>query len=79
MKKQLTELQRAQLMRALLELSNGRGGWFRARHHGERVTLASLHAKGFLDRRAWRGTTGHPDAANEYRANQGARNSGSWR
>ncbi len=43
-------------------------GWFRARSSGERVTLASLWRHGLLERRAWRGVEGEPDAAHEYRA-----------
>ena len=39
----------------------------RARSAGERVTLASLHRRGFAERRAWRGTEGQADAAHEYR------------
>lgn len=42
------------------------GVWYRAKGHGERVTLASLYYKGLLERRAWRGKAGDPDAANEY-------------
>lgn len=40
--------------------------WHRARSSGERVTLASLHRKGLLQRRAWRGAEGDADAAHEY-------------
>jgi hypothetical protein len=42
------------------------GEWARARRHGERPSLASLHARGFVIRRAWRGTEGDADAAYEY-------------
>lgn len=42
--------------------------WFRARRGGERASLAALHARGLVIRRAWRGEEGHPDAAYEYRA-----------
>ena len=48
-----------------------RGGWARARRHGERASLASLHARGFLVRRAWRGNEGEADAAYEYRLTDG--------
>lgn len=40
--------------------------WHRARSSGERVTLASLHRKGLLQRRARRGVEGDADAAYEY-------------
>lgn len=43
------------------------GQWARARRHGERPSLASLHTRGYLIRRPWRGEEGHPDAAYEYR------------
>lgn len=39
---------------------------YRSRTAGERVTLASLHARGHLVRRAWRGEAGQADAAYEY-------------
>jgi NADPH-dependent ferric siderophore reductase len=38
--------------------------WYRAADQGERVTLASLHAHGLLDRRVWRGSGA--SAAHEY-------------
>ena len=44
------------------------GGWFRARRHGERVTLASLYHNRLCERRAWRGREGEADAAYEYQA-----------
>jgi hypothetical protein len=53
--------------------ANAHGQWFRARGHGERVVLANLYYKGVLDRRAWRGKAGEPDAANEYRIRRGSR------
>jgi hypothetical protein len=40
--------------------------WCRALNQGERVTLAALHSKGLLARRAWRGHEGSPNAAHEY-------------
>jgi len=43
------------------------GAWYRARGHGDRVVLANLYRKGVLERRAWRGAEGDPDAAHEYR------------
>lgn len=43
-----------------------REGWYRSESNGERVTLASLHARGLLVRRARRGVAGEPDAAYEY-------------
>ncbi len=52
------------------------GRWYRAGDSGlgssggERVTLASLHTHGLLDRRAWRGVEGARDAAHEYRATE---------
>lgn len=65
-KSTLTEKQRAALVKAVrqwtpLEL------WIRASCHGERVTLASLHSRGFLERRARRGVEGEADAAYEYK------------
>ena len=42
------------------------GGWFRAEHPGQRVTLAALYRAGWLERRAWRGAEGDADAAHEY-------------
>jgi hypothetical protein len=43
------------------------GRWARARRHGERPSLASLHARGLVVRRPWRGADGAADAAYEYR------------
>ena len=43
-----------------------KGGWYRAAHPGQRVTLACLFRHGALERRAWRGVTGEADAAHEY-------------
>ncbi len=62
--KTLTNKQRGQIRRL------GTGdvvAWRRARDHGERVTLASLRSRGILERRAWRGKEGDPNAAYEYR------------
>jgi len=50
--RKLTDLQRetlAQVIRA-----THAGGWYRAAGSGERVTLASLHARGLLVRRVWK-------------------------
>ena len=41
--------------------------WFRARRNGERVVLANLYRKNYLERRVRRGVEGDPDAAYEYR------------
>ena len=43
------------------------GEWYRATSEGERVTLASLHRRGLLERRAWRGEAGDCNTAYEYR------------
>lgn len=45
-----------------------RDEWHRARRHGERASLAALHARGLVIRQAWRGVEGDADAAYEYRA-----------
>jgi hypothetical protein len=42
------------------------GEWARARRHGERPSLAALHARGMVVRRPWRGEDGAADAAYEY-------------
>ena len=47
------------------------GEWARARRAGERPSLASLHTRGFVIRRPWRGVEGDPDAAFEYRLSDG--------
>ena len=61
----LTALQKAIL--ADVWRTTGRDEWHRARSSGERVTLASLHRQGLLDRRARRGEEGDANAAYEYR------------
>lgn len=40
--------------------------WYRASGNGERVTLASLHRRGLLRRRAWRKGKSSADDAHEY-------------
>lgn len=47
--------------------------WYRAAHHGERVTLASLHTRGLADRQPWRGDGISRDSAFEYRLTAGMR------
>lgn len=67
MRRQLTTLQRRQLLRAVAARQNGdHGGWIRSQDHGQRVTLASLHYRGFMDRRAW-AKAGTSSPAHEYR------------
>lgn len=61
----LTVVSRESLRHVWAEQQAGR--WARARRSGERPSLASLHTRGYLIRRPWRGTDGHPDAAYEYR------------
>lgn len=64
----LTELQKQVIVdvyRATL-----RGQWHRARTSGERVTLASLHRYGLLDRRVRRGEEGEANAAYEYQTSK---------
>lgn len=61
----LTELQRASIVRCYRAGQEGR--WHRSTYAGERVTLASLHTRGLLERRAWRGAEGRADSAFEYR------------
>lgn len=61
---ELTDRQR--LVFANVWRANAAGRWYRAADSGERVTLASLHGRHFLDRRAWRGIEGERDAAHEY-------------
>ena len=63
-----TTLQRLMLVR--VALTEADGDWYRARSSGERVTLASLHTRGLLLRRAWRGTEGDRSAAHEYRLHE---------
>src|SRR5437868_6669014 len=41
--------------------------WYIAADHGERVTLAALHGRGLIVRRARRGVEGEADAAYAYR------------
>jgi hypothetical protein len=64
----LSDLQHASLSRCLRAAENGL--WYRAAGSGERVTLASLWRHGYVERRAWRGVEGEPDAAHEYRASR---------
>jgi len=63
----LTNPQRETLRYVARETQSSTDKWARARHNGERVTLASLYRRGLLDRRAWRGNDGDADAAYEYR------------
>ncbi len=58
----LSDFQKASLVRAV----RAQGGWIQALSSGERVTLASLYAKGLLNRRARRGVEGEVSAAYEY-------------
>jgi len=60
----LTDLQRQSLKRLL---DNDPQPYHRARHAGERVTLASLHTRGLVERRAWRGDGISRDSAFESR------------
>ena len=66
----LTKLQRQVLASVLRETDNGR--WYRAGSDGrgssggQRVTLASLHARGLVKRRCHRGIEGESNAAHEY-------------
>lgn len=62
----LTDKQRGTLARVLV--ATARSTWAVATSSGERVTLASLHASGWLTRRARRGVEGHQDAAYAYQA-----------
>ena len=59
--------ERQQFVFRAVFIGTRRGGWYRASHNGERVTLASLWRRGALERRARRGEEGSPDAAYEYR------------
>lgn len=61
----LTESQRRTLRR--VRVVHDRGEWARAVSAGERVTLASLEARGLLERRPWRGDGVSRDSAFEYR------------
>jgi len=67
----LSELQRESLRyahRALVDELLERGSeWVRSRSAGERVTLASLERRGYLERRPWRGDGESRDSAFEYR------------
>jgi len=56
-----TKLQRRQLVRAARAYPE----FIRAETAGDRVTLASLFDRGFMERRVWKGT--YPNAAHEYR------------
>lgn len=60
--KGLTDPQRESLLRAIRT-----AGWVRSTSAGERVTLASLERRGFLERRPWRGDGISRDSAFEYR------------
>ena len=62
----LTSQQKAML--ACLIAYSQRECWYRSRDNGERVTLASLYARGLAVRRAWRGAEGQASAAHEYQA-----------
>ncbi|HVI00895.1 MAG TPA: hypothetical protein VM869_19395 [Enhygromyxa sp.] len=65
----LTDLQRSVMAKAIKAAFVG--NWYRAESSGERVTLASLwRTHGLLERRAWRGAEGEPDAAYEYRPHE---------
>lgn len=59
----LTKNQRRVLHRAIQTAPE----WIIAYDAGERVTLASLYYRGFLEREARRGVAGEPDAAYQYR------------
>lgn len=62
----MTPNQRRTLAAVVRATAAGRA--YRASSCGERVTLASLFARGLLERRAWRGLEGERDAAHEYQA-----------
>lgn len=71
----MTDLQRRALGEAVRRTR--RGEWLRSgelaqltgQHvRGAAVTLASLHTKGLLTHRAWRGKDGEANAAYEYQA-----------
>jgi hypothetical protein len=68
----LSDLQRQTLVRVIR--ATARGQWCRALGSGERVTLASLHAKGLLVRQVWKesksaAARGHYSSpAHEYQA-----------
>lgn len=64
MARKLTERQKAVLLNVVRAWRADE--WYRAADHGERVTLASLHTRGFLVRRTRRGVEGAADAAYEY-------------
>lgn len=59
----LTELQARQMLRAVDAYPEA----IRAETAGDRVTLASLHARGHLTREAWRTSRCERDNAYEYR------------
>lgn len=67
-RRQLTSTARESLLHVARE--HGAGRWARARRHGERPSLAALHARGLVARRAWRGVEGDAGAAYEYRLTQ---------
>lgn len=69
MKRQLTDVARESMQH--VARTHFAGGWARARRAGERPSLAALHARGFVVRRAWRGVEGAADAAYEYRLSPG--------
>ena len=60
----LTERQKVVFVKVIK--ADRQGQPYRAADNGERVTLASLHRHGLLDRVAWRGIEGERDAAYEY-------------
>lgn len=64
-RRSLTDVARESLAHVSREHFAGR--WARARRHGERASLAALHSRGLVVRRAWRGVEGEADAAYEYR------------
>lgn len=65
-KKPMTDREQEVAVQVIYHYRQTGSGWYRASGNGERVTLASLHRKGLLRRRAWRGTEGDVDAAHEY-------------
>lgn len=67
MARTLSDLQRAALRRALEAYPDS----IRSITAGDRVTLSSLHTRGLLTRRAWRGDGVSRDSAFEYTATPG--------
>lgn len=59
-------LRQREVFAEVFAATRDRTSWFRAKHPGQRVTLASLSRAGVLVRRAWRGIEGEADAAHEY-------------